>query len=55
MAIGIAAHNNAKEDKLPMPRHIAAVSPGEVPWNDEERRLMQELNPKDVMVDYAFM
>ena len=22
---------------LPQPRHIVAVSPGEVPWNDEEK------------------
>ena len=55
LAIGIAVHNNALGNPLPMPRHIVAVSPGEVPWNDEERQLMQELNPKDVMVDYAYM
>ena len=24
---------------LPQPRHIVAVSPGEVPWNDEEKAL----------------
>ena len=38
-----------------MPRHIVAVSPGEVPWNDAERAVMQANNPKDVMVDYSFM
>lgn len=32
-----------------------AVSPGEVPWNDEERQRMQALNPRDVAIDYAFM
>ena len=55
LAIGIAAYNNTMQDKLPMPRHIVAVSPGEVPWNDEERAAMQKNNPKDMMVDYAFM
>ena len=40
---------------LPQPRHIVAVSPGEVPWNDEERARMQALNPTDVAIDYAFM
>lgn len=55
LAIGIAAYNNTRKEKLPMPRHIVAVSPGEVPWNDEERAIMQKNNPKDMMVDYAFM
>ena len=32
-----------------------AVSPGEVPWNDAEKARMQELNKKDVAIDYAFM
>lgn len=40
---------------LPQPRHIVAVSPGEVPWNDEEKARMQALNDKDVSIDYAFM
>ena len=31
LAIGIAAYNNTMKEKLPMPRHIVAVSPGEVP------------------------
>ena len=55
LAIGIAAHNNAMGSQLPMPRHIVAVSPGEVPWNDAERAIMRANNPKDMMVDYAFM
>ena len=55
MALGIAAHNNALGRPLPQPRHIVAVSPGEVPWNDAEKARMQELNPKDVAIDYAFM
>ncbi len=55
LAIGVAAYNNTKTEKLPMPRHIVAVSPGEVPWNDAERAIMRENNPKDMMVDYAFM
>ena len=55
LAIGMAAHNNAQPEPLPAPYHIVACSPGECPWNDEERRRMQELNPTDVCVDYKFM
>ena len=55
LALGIAAHNNAQENPLPQPRHIVAVSLGEVPWNDAERMRMQALNEKDVAIDYAFM
>ena len=55
LALGIAAHNNAQPKPLPQPRHIVAVSPGEVPWNDAERARMQALNEKDVAIDYAFM
>ena len=55
LALGIAAHNNAQPEPLPQPRHIVAVSPGEVPWNDTEKARMQALNEKDVAIDYAFM
>ena len=55
LALGIAAHNNALGRPLPQPRHIAAVSPGEVPWNDAEKQRMQTLNDTDVAIDYAFM
>jgi len=55
LALGIAAHNNAQPDPLPQPRHIVAVSPGEVPWNDAEKARMQVLNDRDVSIDYAFM
>ncbi len=55
LALGIAAHNNAQAQPLPQPRHIVAVSPGEVPWNDAEKARMQALNAKDVAIDYAFM
>ena len=55
LAIGVAAYNNTQAVKLPQPRHIVAVSPGEVPWNDAERAIMKANNPKDAMVDYAFM
>ncbi len=55
LALGIAAHNNAQAEPLPQPRHIVAVSPGEVPWNDAERARMQALNEKDVSIDYGFM
>ena len=55
LALGIAAHNNAKGSPLPQPRHIVAVSPGEVPCSDPEKARMQALNSKDVAIDYAFM
>ena len=53
LALGIAAHNNAQPEPLPQPRHIVAVSPGEVPWNDAERARMQALNKRDVSIDYT--
>ena len=53
LALGIAAHNNAQPEPLPQPRHIVAVSPGEVPWNDAERAQMQALNKRDVSIDYT--
>ena len=55
LALGVAAHNSALGTPLPQPRHIVAVSPGEVPWNDAEKARMQALNDKDVAIDYAFM
>ena len=55
LALGVAAHNNAQPAPLPPPRHIVAVSPGEVPWNDAEKARMQALSEKDVAIDYAFM
>ncbi len=55
LALGIAAHNNALGRPLPQPRHIVAVSPGEVPWNGEEKARMQALNKTDVAIDCAFM
>lgn len=55
LALGIAAHNNALGAPLPMPKHIVAVAPGEVPWNNSEKARMQALNPSDVAIDYAFM
>ena len=55
LALGMAVHNSALGTPLPQPRHIVAVSPGEVPWNDAERLRMQALNSRDVAIDYAFM
>ena len=55
LALGIAAHNNAQPSPLPPPKHIVAVSPGEVPWNDAEKARMRALNDRDVAIDYAFM
>lgn len=51
LALGMAAHNNALGRPLPPPRHIVAVSPGEVPWNDDERARMLALNDSDVSID----
>ena len=55
LAMGMAAHNSALGRPLPQPKHIIAVAPGEVPWNDDERARMQALNASDVTIDYAFM
>lgn len=55
LALGIAAHNSALGRPLPQPRHIVAVAPGEVPWNDAEKARMQALNDRDLAVDYAGM
>ena len=55
LALGMAAHNSALGAPLPQPRHIIAVAPGEVPWNNEERARMLALNPRDVAIDYAFL
>lgn len=55
LALGIAAHNNAKPNPLPQPHHIVAVSPGEIPSSDDEKARMKALNDKDVSIDYAFM
>ena len=55
LAMGMAAHNSALGRPLPQPKHIIAVAPGEVPWNDDERARMQALNASDVAIDYAFM
>jgi len=46
-------NNNTQPEPLPQPRHIVAVSPGEVPWNDAERARTQALNERDVSIDYA--
>lgn len=52
----VSPRTTARSGKpLPQPRHIVAVSPGEVPWNDAEKARMQALNSKDVAIDYAFM
>ena len=48
LALGIAAHNNAQPEPLPQPRHIVAVSPGEVPWNAAEKARMQALNDQRI-------
>ena len=55
LALGMAAHNSALGRPLPQPRHIVAVSPGEVPCNDAEWARMRALNEKDVAIDCAFM
>lgn len=56
MAIGLCCHINAlKEENVSMPGLIVAVSPGSVPYSDEEKQKMEELNPLDIMLDKRFM
>lgn len=55
LALGIAAHNNALGTPLPQPKHIVAVSPGEVPWNEEERVRMQALDATNVAINFAYL
>lgn len=40
---------------IPMPGLIIASSPGSVPYTEEEKKKMEELNPLDVMLDQHFM
>lgn len=55
LALGIASHNNALGRPLPQPRHIVAVSPGEAPWNDDEKARMKALDQNDAAISYSFM
>lgn len=55
LALSIGLYNNTLPNKLPMPRHIVAVSPGEVPGDTAEAKRMEALNATDYMVDCAFM
>lgn len=55
LALAMGLYNNTLPQKLSMPRHIVAVSPGEVPCNDEEMKRMETLNATDYMVDCVFM
>lgn len=55
MALAIGLYNNACGRPLPMPRQIVAISPGEVPVDEEERQRMETLNDRDPMVDISFM
>ncbi|KAL6621111.1 alpha/beta-hydrolase [Neocallimastix californiae] len=57
IAIGLCCHINAVKEKedVPMPGLIIACSPGSVPYSEEEKKKMEELNPLDVMLDQNFM
>lgn len=55
MSIAIGLYNNTLDEKLPMPRHIVPISPGEIPVDEAERERMLALNDRDAMVDLAFM
>ncbi|ORX86541.1 alpha/beta-hydrolase [Anaeromyces robustus] len=56
MAIGLCCHINAlKEPNVSMPNLIIAVSPGSIPYYEEEKKKMEELNDLDVMLDKNFM
>lgn len=57
LALAVGLYNNMQPEdrRLPMPRQIVPVSPGEVPWDEEEKQRMQALDPYDPMVGYDFM
>ncbi|OUM67996.1 hypothetical protein PIROE2DRAFT_58391 [Piromyces sp. E2] len=56
IALGLCSHINArKEENVSMPGLIIAVSPGSIPYSEEEKQKMEELNPLDVMLDKHFM
>ncbi len=55
LALGVCLHNNAQPQPLPMPGLVIASSPGSVPFSDEERQRMEQLFPKDILVDAVFM
>lgn len=60
LAIGIFLHNNALGRPLPMPGKIISVSPGGIPdislaENKEIRERVNELNPKDIMIEPTYL
>lgn len=55
LSLAVGLYNNSLEEKCPMPRQIVPISPGEVPVDEAERARMEAINPRDVMVDIAFM
>jgi len=56
LALGLCCHINAlKEENVSLPGLVIAVSPGSVPYTEEEKQKMEELNPLDVMMDKKFM
>lgn len=55
LALGMIAHMNATGSKLPKPRYIMAVSPGNGAVTDEERRRLKELDQKDILISAEYI
>lgn len=55
LAIGMCLYNNEQTSPLPMPGLLIASSPGSVPVSTEEMQKMEELSPKDILINAAFM
>jgi len=55
LALGLIAYMNAEGSELPRPGHIIAISPGTCPVTEEEKRRMEELDKKDVVIPAKYM
>ena len=55
LALGMIAHMNAIESKLPKPRYIMAVSPGNGAVTDEERQRLKEMDQKDILISAEYI
>ena len=55
LALGMIAHMNAIGSKLPKPRYIMAVSPGNGAVTDEERQRLKEMDQKDILISAEYI
>ena len=55
LALGMIAHMNAIVSKLPKPRYIMAVSPGNGAVTDEERQRLKEMDQKDILISAEYI